>query len=187
MIELIDGEKILLIKRKHWLIITLEGFGLLLLTATPFVVALTFFILSETARDILESYLPFVIFYGTIWVQFLLIVFFISWTNYYLDALIITSKRIIDVEQIGLFARDIAETRLENVQDIKIEVLGILASLLKMGDIHIQTAAQNKEIFIKNMPNPNEIREEISKHQNEAIKKREINPSDTSETTRIFK
>ena len=100
--------------------------------------------------------------------------FIVAWTNYYIDVLVVTNKRIIDIEQVGLFTRDIAELRLENIQDIKVEVVGLIQSFLKMGNLNIQTAGRNKEISLKNIPQAYEVKNTISKCYDEILKERQI-------------
>lgn len=174
MIKLLDNEKIIMIKRRHWVVIAAEGFFLFISAIAPFMVLIFLFLFSQSATDILIKYVSFLVFYLIAWIQLLFIIFFISWTNYYLDVLVITDKRVIDIEQIGFFARDMAEIRLDNIQDIKVEVLGFIATLLKVGNLHIQTAGQSKEIYLKNIVHPEEIKNLISKYHDEISKNRPV-------------
>lgn len=163
MITLLEGEKIALIKRRHWLVIAMEAVALFSVAALPCLGILMLYGFSEDAADFLQSYQAVVIFTGVAWLEALWMIFFIHWTNYYLDVLVVTNKRILDIEQIGLFSRDMAEIRLEHIQDIKVEVLGLIDSFLKMGNLHIQTAGQHKEIFLKNIPDVQEVKNMISR------------------------
>lgn len=86
-------------------------------------------------------------------------IFAAMFTNYYLDILIVTNQRIIDIEQLGLFARDVTSAPLQNVEDIKVEVIGILPSLFDFGNLHIQTAAAMREITVYGIHHPNKIRD----------------------------
>ncbi|MBT9169086.1 MAG: hypothetical protein DDT19_02438 [Syntrophomonadaceae bacterium] len=165
MVALFESEKIILERRRHWYVIVAEAAGLLLIAIfLPMVV----FVLKNLIPAIDEFMIIF--FIAVLW-QLSWIIFFVMWTNYYLDVLLVTNKRIIDIEQIGLFARDTVEIRLENIQDIKTEVVGLLPSLLKMGNLHIQTAGQAKEVVIKNIPDPYNVQEIISKSRDEILSK----------------
>lgn len=174
MIEFLLNEEIILEKRKHWFIITIKGLALLLIAVLPLVIITgiivfeSFFALHWIFASI---HFSFIIFFIAFWWEFLLIIFFIAWTNYYLDVFIITNKRIIDIEQIRLFVRDVAEVRLEKVQDVKVEIIGMLSSLLNMGNIHIQTAGESREIVIKGIAKPHQIREILAKHHDIAFSK----------------
>lgn len=163
MIELHPDETILLERRRFWLPLAIESASLFVAAVLPlFGVVFSSFFPPQLA-SLINAYRPFALFLATAWVFSTWIIFFVAWTNYYLDVLIVTTKRVVDIEQIGLFARDQAELRIENIQDIKIEVIGILASLLNFGNIHIQTAGVNKEFIIKNIHNPQGVKDVIMK------------------------
>ena len=76
----------------------------------------------------------------------------IFWMDYYLYVWIITSERIIDIEQKGLFNREISEFTLDKVQDITVKVPNMMATFLKYGDVIIQTAGESS-FEIKQIPN----------------------------------
>jgi hypothetical protein len=82
-------------------------------------------------------------------------------TTYYLDVVIVTNKRILDVDQVALFSRDVAGLPIENLEDIKIETSGILAEIFKFGDLHIQSAAQAKEVEVRGIHHPERARDVI--------------------------
>lgn len=170
MIQLLEGETIIAIKRKHWFVIAVEAAVLLLLAIMPLVVLVLFNIINPAMMVFVQDYWVFIIFYGASWLLFLWLVFTITWTNYYLDVLVITNKRIIDIEQFSLFVRDFAELRLENVQDMKVEVIGFVQSFFKIGNIHIQTAGQTKEILFRNVPDPYGLKHIISSHHDQILK-----------------
>lgn len=87
--------------------------------------------------------------------------FFIMWTNYYFDVLVVTDQRLIDIEQKRFFARDMATLRLDKIEDIKIEITGLLPTLLNFGTLHIQTAAEAREFVLKNIPHPQQTKDVI--------------------------
>ena len=68
---------------------------------------------------------------------------FVLWTDYYLDVWLITTERLIDIQQRGLFDRTISELSLNNVQDVTIEIRGIIPTLLKFGNLKVQTASES--------------------------------------------
>ena len=82
---------------------------------------------------------------------------FIALSIVLFDTWIITSRRIIDIEQQGLFSRHVAEIPLSRVQDITIEVNGILETLLRFGTIRIQTAGE-RDFFINDVPRLQELK-----------------------------
>lgn len=163
MIDLHPNEKVLLTIRRHWFVFLKEIIALIFAFLLPilFIIFSDFFyqeggeIFSKSQITVVLTFLSFA------WLLILWMIFFIIFTNYYLDVLIVTNQRIIDVEQIGLFARDIATAPLEAVQDIKIEILGIIATALNYGNLYLQTAASDKEIVILGIKNPEYVKKLI--------------------------
>jgi uncharacterized membrane protein YdbT with pleckstrin-like domain len=64
--------------------------------------------------------------------------------SYYLDVWIITTERIIDIEQHGLFHRAVSEIAVERVQNVTVETPGFLATMLGFGNVKIQTAGEGE-------------------------------------------
>jgi len=105
---------------------------------------------------------------------FVWIFFFFSFVDYYLDVWIITNMRIIDIEQKGFFSRVISEQRLHRVQDTSSEMEGILATVFKYGDVHVQTAGAKERFEFKQVPEPDEIRGLINRLMEEDKKREHV-------------
>ncbi|MCD4761377.1 PH domain-containing protein [bacterium] len=106
---------------------------------------------------------PLIVLGTSAYFLFVWLFFFFSFIDYYLDVWIITNERIIDIEQRGFFSRIIAEHKLFRVQDVTSEVHGFFPTILKYGDVHIQTAGVKQRFHFHQVPNPNEIRDKIIK------------------------
>lgn len=87
---------------------------------------------------------------------------FIVWTNHFLDVLVVTNLHIIDIEQVGLWNREISTLQIKNVQDISSTVVGIIPSILKYGDLKIQTAGSVNKFLIHNIQRPDLVRQKIN-------------------------
>ena len=163
MIKLQEGEKIILEARKHWFVFLAEGILILIAVVLPAAVIVFSLWFSPSIREYFSGQIiAAVAFFWATWAQLAWIGFFIAWTNYYLDVLVVTDKRIMDIEQISLFRRDVVTVPLENIQDIKVEVIGVIPTLFKFGNLHIQTAGMTKEVLIKGLSRPTEIKDMIS-------------------------
>ena len=79
---------------------------------------------------------------------------FMIWIDYYFDVWIITSERIINVEQKGMFTRKVSELRYSRIQDVTTEVVGFLPTILNYGDVKIQTAAEEDEFLFRTVSDP---------------------------------
>ena len=98
----------------------------------------------------------------TAWIFIVWTAIFIVWTNHFLDVLVVTNLHIIDIEQVGLWNRKISTLQIKNVQDISSKVVGLIPSILKYGDLKIQTAGSINNFIIHNIQRPDLIRQKIN-------------------------
>lgn len=157
MTPLQPDERIVVEVRKHWLSIVVHAVIL-------FIIAVVFSAVMPFALQMLFRQVPSmfavldiqrtVLFCEVLWLWFVWCMFFVMWTNYYLDVLVITNKRLIDMEQFVLFRRDEVIVPLEQIEDMKVEVTGILATVFGYGNLQIQTAGAARETMIKNIMRP---------------------------------
>jgi hypothetical protein len=94
---------------------------------------------------------------------FVWLFFFFSFIDYYLDVWIITSERIIDIEQQGFFSRVISEQKLSRIQDVTSEVRGVIPTLMKYGEVLVQTAGTAERFHFYQVPDPDNVRDTIIK------------------------
>jgi len=166
MITLAEGERVVYEIRRHWYVLLVESILLVVFFFVPWVIFFGIDISGFTFEGGEGSLFTFM---SLAWLFFIWIGFMIVWTNYYLDVWIVTNKRILDIEQHSLFSRDLSEFRLDRIQDITIEVKGILPTLLHFGDIHVQTAGEAREFIIKGVPHPYKIRDILVKEHDRAV------------------
>lgn len=162
MITFESGEQIIYTSRRHWYALFAQIAGIVASALAPI---LGWILLLQTPVANAPSLPSLYAFFSISWLLFVWIASFVTWTNYYLDVLVITNKRVIDIEQHTLFKYDVAEVRFEKIQDIKIAVNGLLPSLLNFGDMTIQTAGEAKEFSLRMVSKPNEVRDIISQQQ----------------------
>lgn len=95
---------------------------------------------------------------------FIVYTIFLTWVHYYLDTYIITSERVVSIDQVDFFHRRIAEADIGNVQDVKVRVNGFFATTLGFGNIRIQTAgADSSTLWIRDISLPYETKDLILK------------------------
>lgn len=87
--------------------------------------------------------------------------FYSQFIEFYLDIWIVTTDRIIDIEQEGLFARTISELDLYRIQDVTTEVNGLFPTLFHYGNVMIKTASSNSHVTFRHVSHPNEIRQTL--------------------------
>jgi len=93
---------------------------------------------------------------------------FMLWIDYFFDIWIITSERIINIEQKGMFARKASELRFQKIQDITTEVTGFMPTIFNYGDVRIQTAGENEEFIFRTIPDPYNTKNIIMNLQKQA-------------------
>ncbi len=154
MLDLSPDEKVILKVRRHKLALVFETLFLALFIVLPPVL----YWISDTVVVIKGNDLFLFFSIYSVVLLFAWVIFFIIWTNYYLDVLVVTDKRIVDIEQKGFFSRELSTVRLENIQDITVNISGALATFLDFGTLRIQTAAEAREFIIRDVPQPNKVK-----------------------------
>jgi len=163
MITFEEGEQIVKIVRRHYLVIIPMAISLVLAALAPllfyFFITSGFIPFGANLIQIIENlFIKWKVFGYSVWLLLLWVVFFIEWTDYYLDLWLITDKRIIDVEQKGFFHREITSFRYEQIQDITVETKGFIETFFKFGTLQIQTAGHGRDIIIRDAHYPEEAR-----------------------------
>lgn len=86
-----------------------------------------------------------------------LTIFFIAILDFYFDIVIVTDRRMVDIDQEQLFFRRISELALEDVEDVSSIIQGFFPTLFNYGDILIQTAGTQENFRMSKLRNPREI------------------------------
>jgi len=139
-IKLEPGEKILIQTRRHWFYIVSQIATVVALALTPLIVFLFInaLLTSQIAGGVhLSEYVAqFLYFY------FLILI--LAW---------------ILLNQKGFFWRNVASFRLERLQDMNVEVNGLIATMLDYGTIEVETAGNADEQFkAHHIPSPGHIK-----------------------------
>lgn len=151
----------MVIVRKHWLAFVLE-------TAVLFAAAVLPLVVYEfVPRDILLQLFSVFdagsmgAFLYFAWLLALWLLFWTAWTTYYLDMWVITDRRIVDIDQKTLFRREMITAGLEKIQDITVDVDGVLPTLFGYGTLIIYTAGDHPDFRIENAARPYRAKERI--------------------------
>ena len=163
--------------RKHWLIFAFEILATILMALIPLLVVSYLFKFGIDFSFLGEHPYAFMAAVYSLWVFILWMFSFVFWTNYYLDVWIITDKKIVDIEQHGLFKREISFMQVDKIQDVTYGIDGFWATLLNYGDVKVQTAGAVGFFTIKGIPNPALVQSKI----NEAILMNKLNVKNAGE------
>ena len=180
MIILEKDEKIYLIKRRHPIIVRMELLPeVLIFLAVIVVMIFLVFVplpswpdwLIKLAPSLLKIKIRYLLLFT---LSFLLLIFWqVIWlvvTNYFLDCWFITNKRTIHTELKSLFNQFESSVSHDKIQDITIDVEGMLPTFFKFGDIHIQTAGEFREFVFRQIPDPEKTKEIIFEAQREYLR-----------------
>lgn len=154
------GEKTMLILRRHWYVLFMLGLQAVIFLSIPIIF---YVFIKIESPDLLtgELSLPLLVLGGSIYYLFIWMFLFNSFIDYYLDVWIVTTERIINIEQKNLFHRTISEKNLDRMQDITSEVKGVIPTFLNFGTVYIQTAGTTERFVFKEVPNAPEITQQI--------------------------
>lgn len=151
-----ERERVLLVLHRHWFDILsqfLVMIGMLLLLFGSFtILPSTFPAIGQGANHNLFIFIENLFFMLT-WIMLFLI-----WVDYYFDVWIVTDCRIVNIEQKGLFSREVSELELDKIQDITTDVRGVIPTFLNFGDLQVQTAAEQERFLFHNIPDPYEVK-----------------------------
>jgi hypothetical protein len=151
-----EGEKVILLSRRHYFTIMtrLGFFGLACLV--PIAIILVFY-----SYLIASDWLNLFLLISGLWYLGFWLAIFRSLTLYTLDTLLITNYRVIDSNQNGFFDREVSELQSHRIQDVSIHTNGMIETFLKFGDITVQTAASEKRFVFHQIPNPDTVKDVI--------------------------
>jgi uncharacterized membrane protein YdbT with pleckstrin-like domain len=163
------GEKIILLLRRHYIIVLAKIiFWAIAATMPP----LFYLILGDIIKQMFDGKMfgPILVLFTSTYYLYVWLFAFQSFVDYYLDAWIITNRRIINIEQHGLFARTVSEQKLHRVQDVTSELKGFFSTMFDFGNVYVQTAGENPRFVFKQVPAPYQISKKIAEFAEESKK-----------------
>lgn len=153
------GETKVLVLRPHWIVL-LRVIGITaVLALAPFGLLLLPVLATLTAGSIFMQALW--VLGGSVYAFSVALFFAYAFIDYWLDVWTVTTRRILHVEQRGLFDRVIAELELARIQDCTSETKGVFGTLLHYGTISIQTAAELPRFVFRDIPSPETVRDTV--------------------------
>lgn len=155
----LPGEEVVYFLRKHWYFFLFLSMMAVFVVLVWFLVLFLFNYYLHSVFVILQG--PIIIITG-IFLLLLTLFFLASWMTYYFDIVILTNRRIIEIEQKKLFERSIIEVEIVHVEDVSVEVKGLIATFFGYGTISIQTAGTKPNLVLDHIPYPYIFAREIT-------------------------
>ena len=107
------------------------------------------------------------------------------------NQMILTDENVVDVDQRGVFQKQISTLRLSRVQDISVQVKGPMQTIFHYGTISIQTAGEKDLFEFDYVPDPYEVKAymvdlfekfvEKKPAEGDGLKQRALNSNETDE------
>jgi len=147
-----DDEPVFLVVRAHWFLLFLK----IVMWAMFVLVLLLFNKFAPTyLPGLFETpFTPVVKLFTQVYTLFLVTSLFLVWLFYFLNVQIITDRRIVDIDQVGLFSHTVAELHIENIEDVTSETNGVFGTIFNYGMVFVQTAGTVERFEFDNVPNP---------------------------------
>jgi len=153
-------ERLIILLRRHWINLFTQLFPFAALIFV-LLVSYLFFFLFLGSKLLSPIEMEFIHLGTALFVLFLWSFIFVVFIDYYLDVWVVTNDRIVNVEQKGLFRREISELRLENVQDLTTDIGGVTKTFFDFGDLYVQTAGKRERFIFRSIPHPERVRDII--------------------------
>lgn len=168
------GEQIRLLVRKHWIIdVRIFAIFFVLAVAPITIIIIIPFLLGNVEFN--DAFLLSAL--GVlVYMLLMLLVTYVKWLNEELDLIIVTNERVVSHDQINLFHRQISETNISQVQDVKGVEHGLLGHLLDYGKLSIQTAAKDIVFCIDHIDKPYDCARVILDLRDKYIDKEKFEP-----------
>lgn len=151
VIKLKDDERVLRVVRNFWLV-----YAAPFILAFLFVAGAFFFML-----PLFKAGLWGLVAFAALNAIGLLIALRAGWVWYW-NSFIVTTDRIVDVDQRGFFSRTVSEAAFDKVQDVSYAIKGLWGTLLRFGTIEIQTAGNATNLELQHVHDPKDLHHAIT-------------------------
>lgn len=161
MIKFDKDENLVLEVRRHWFVFIFQTIISLLFAIAPVVI---FYLLEFFIKFTIDPKFNWLLLgLYSLWLLVVWVMYFIEWTDYYLDVWYVTDKQIYDVQQFGFFHREVSILRFDNIQDVTVNIHGIIPTVFDYGELHVQTAGDDSRDFVlRDAKHPNKVKDILS-------------------------
>jgi len=84
--------------------------------------------------------------------------FWFTWNN---SDYIVTSQRVIKIDQVSLFNRMISEAEIDRIQEISTEIKGPIRTMLNFGTVRMKTASDDSKLDLDDVTDPYGVQQTI--------------------------
>ena len=152
-VQLQPAESVVLTVRRHWWFLTVPLAVALLLVVVPVAILLSIIGTTDWSTSVDRPLLGLVF---VLLVVFAVRAYFI-WYAWVHDVWVITNQRLVDGQKRHWFSEEVSTADLQHVQDVALDRHGFLPTVLKFGDLRVQTAAEVADFILRGIPKPQEV------------------------------
>lgn len=145
-------EKILLFLRRHFITNSPWIFIAIVLIFVPLFIFI--FRVDLQILEILSLPALFTVIFTTLYYLIVFSYVFVNFINWFYNVLLVTQKRIVDVDYSDIVIHNIAFTKLTHVQEVNYTQTGFIRSLFNFGDVFIHTAGPEVNLEGLSVPQP---------------------------------
>jgi membrane protein YdbS with pleckstrin-like domain len=146
VVRLKDGEIVVRVMRRYWVTLLPHILLALLLVYAPFFFLVPLMSVGAWGLVVLglsvAAGVLFAVHFIHVW----------RW-----NAFVVTSHRIVDIDQRGFFERVVSEAPFDRIQDVSYRIHGFLGAILGYGTITLQTAGTTVQLELHGVGNPREV------------------------------
>lgn len=161
VLQMKDGEDVKEIIRRHWLTLVPGLSVAFILIVIPFFLMFPLFAWGVMGASlfVVAVVIGIVVAIRT----------FLLWDA---DVLVVTTLRLVDVDQRGIFTRIVSEAPLSSIQDVSWSRKGMLETFFHIGSVRVQTAGAQTSIEARRIANPERVNDAINDLRNKTAPKR---------------
>lgn len=152
-VQLQPGESVVLTVRRHWFFLVAPLALSLVAMLVPPLALLMIVGRTEAPRAVDVV----VVILSLVYLVVLGMRAYFIWYAWVHDVWVITNQRLVDGQKRHWFHEEVSTADLMHVQDVALDRHGVLATLLKFGDLRVQTAAEVEEFILRKIPHPQDV------------------------------
>lgn len=153
-----EGEKIITVAHRHWLVLKLKIWKASSFCIFPSVICLIFF--------------PALWMFWVVWLSVGIVWYFFKALEWYLDCLLITNLGVVDIERRGIFDNVAKRIDYNTIDGISYTIKGFLPTLFNYGDIVIDKMGSGVHINLADAANPRKVEKMIMKYQEQFVEEK---------------
>jgi hypothetical protein len=152
-VQLQPAESVVLTVRRHWWFLIVPLAVALVLVVVPVAILLSIVGTTDWSTSADRTLLGLA---AAIVVAGIVRAYFI-WYAWVHDVWIVTNQRLVDGQKRHWFSEEVSTADLQHVQDVALDRHGFLPTVLKFGDLRVQTAAEVADFILRGIPKPQEV------------------------------